>query len=80
MDREIKNAINAAGKEAQYDESAKRLLGHKIMYICHQKAARKQPCTDYSKYRGAKRCSFWISFIKQGNILCMPSCVITKKA
>lgn len=31
MDREIKNAINAAGKEAQYDESAKRLLGHKII-------------------------------------------------
>ena len=31
MDTEIKNAVNATGKEAQYDESAKRLLGQKII-------------------------------------------------
>lgn len=31
MDTEIKNAVNAADKEAQYDERAKRLLGNKII-------------------------------------------------
>ncbi len=31
VDTEIKNAVIAADKEAQYDESAKRLLGQKII-------------------------------------------------
>lgn len=31
MDTEIKNAVNAAGKDAQYDEREKRLLGNKII-------------------------------------------------
>lgn len=31
MDTEIKNAVNAADKDAQYDERAKRLLGNKII-------------------------------------------------
>lgn len=31
MDTEIKNAINAADQDAQYDERAKRLLGNKII-------------------------------------------------
>ena len=31
MDAEIKNAIRVANKEAQYDEKAKRLLGHKYI-------------------------------------------------
>ena len=31
MDTEIKNAVNATDKEAQYDERAKRLLGNKII-------------------------------------------------
>ncbi len=29
MDTEIKNAVNAADKDAQYDEKAKRLPGNK---------------------------------------------------
>jgi len=29
VDTEIKNAVNAADKDAQYDERAKRLLGNK---------------------------------------------------
>ena len=29
MDTEIKNAVNAADKDAQYDDRAKRLLGNK---------------------------------------------------
>lgn len=29
MDTEIKNAVRATGRDAQYDESAKRLLGNK---------------------------------------------------
>jgi len=29
VDTEIKNAINAADKDAQYDDRAKRLLGNK---------------------------------------------------
>jgi hypothetical protein len=35
MDTEIKNAVNASDDEAQYDEKAKRLLGHKdiLAYI-----------------------------------------------
>lgn len=31
MNKEIKNAVEAANKEAQYDEKAKRLLGHKYV-------------------------------------------------
>lgn len=31
MDTEIKNAVNATDKDAQYDEKAKRLLGNKII-------------------------------------------------
>ena len=31
VDTEIKNAVNATDKEAQYDERAKRLLGNKII-------------------------------------------------
>lgn len=31
MDTEIKNAVNASDKEAQYDKRAKRLLGNKII-------------------------------------------------
>ncbi len=31
MNEEVKNAVAAAGKEAQYDERAKRLLGQKII-------------------------------------------------
>ena len=31
MDTEIKNAVNATGTDAQYDEKAKRLLGNKII-------------------------------------------------
>lgn len=31
MDTEIKNAVNASDKDAQYDERAKRLLGNKII-------------------------------------------------
>ena len=31
MDTEIKNAVNAADEDAQYDEKAKRLLGNKII-------------------------------------------------
>ena len=31
MDIEIKNAVIASGSEAQYDGSAKRLLGQKII-------------------------------------------------
>ncbi len=31
MDTEIKSAVNAADKDAQYDEKAKRLLGNKII-------------------------------------------------
>ena len=31
MDTEIKNAIKAADKEAQYDEKAKRILGNKYI-------------------------------------------------
>ena len=31
MGTEIKNAVNAADKDAQYDERAKRLLGNKII-------------------------------------------------
>lgn len=31
MDTEIKNAVRAADKDAQYDEKAKRLLGNKII-------------------------------------------------
>ncbi len=31
MDTEIQNAVNAADKDAQYDEKAKRLLGNKII-------------------------------------------------
>ncbi|MCI9046816.1 MAG: hypothetical protein HFG71_06005 [Hungatella sp.] len=31
MDAEIKNAVSAAGTDAQYDERAKRLLGNKII-------------------------------------------------
>lgn len=31
MDTEIKNAVSAADKDAQYDEKAKRLLGNKII-------------------------------------------------
>lgn len=31
MDTEIKNAASAAGKDAQYDEKAKRLFGNKII-------------------------------------------------
>ena len=31
MDTEIKNAVNATGIDAQYDEKAKRLLGNKII-------------------------------------------------
>ncbi len=31
MDTEIKNAVNATGQDAQYDEKAKRLLGNKII-------------------------------------------------
>lgn len=31
MDAELKNAVNATDKKAQYDESAKRLLGQKII-------------------------------------------------
>ncbi len=31
MNREIRNAVSAADKEAQYDEKAKRLLGNKII-------------------------------------------------
>lgn len=30
-DTEIKNAVNATGTDAQYDEKAKRLLGNKII-------------------------------------------------
>ena len=30
VDTEIKNAVRAADKDAQYDEKAKRLLGNKI--------------------------------------------------
>ncbi|MCM1500594.1 MAG: hypothetical protein NC124_19200 [Clostridium sp.] len=29
MDTEVKNAVRAADRDAQYDESAKRLLGNK---------------------------------------------------
>ena len=31
VDTEIKNAVSAADKDAQYDEKAKRLLGNKII-------------------------------------------------
>ncbi len=31
MDTEIKNAVNAADEDAQYDQKAKRLLGNKII-------------------------------------------------
>ena len=31
MDTEIKNAVNATGTDAQYDEKAKRQLGNKII-------------------------------------------------
>lgn len=31
MDTEIKNAVSATDREAQYDEQAKRLLGNKII-------------------------------------------------
>ena len=31
VDTEIKNAVSAADEDAQYDEKAKRLLGHKII-------------------------------------------------
>ena len=31
MDTEIKNAVNAADQDAQYDEKAKRLLGNKVI-------------------------------------------------
>lgn len=31
MDAEIKNAIRVTDKDAQYDEKAKRLLGHKYI-------------------------------------------------
>ena len=31
VDTEIKNAVNAADEDAQYDEKAKRLLGNKII-------------------------------------------------
>ncbi len=31
METEIKNAVHAAGKEARYDEKAKRLLGNRII-------------------------------------------------
>lgn len=31
MDRDIKNAVSAADRDAQYDERAKRLLGNKII-------------------------------------------------
>jgi len=31
MDTEIKNAVNAADTDAQYDEKAKRLLGNKTI-------------------------------------------------
>jgi hypothetical protein len=31
VDTEIKNAVKAADNEAQYDEKAKRLLGHKYI-------------------------------------------------
>ena len=31
MDMEIKNAVNAANTDAQYDEKAKRLLGNKMI-------------------------------------------------
>ena len=31
MDTEIKNAVNAADQDAQYDAKAKRLLGNKII-------------------------------------------------
>ena len=31
MDAEIKNAIRVTNKDAQYDEKAKRLLGHKYI-------------------------------------------------
>lgn len=31
MDTEIKNAVNVADTEAQYDDRAKRLLGNKVI-------------------------------------------------
>lgn len=31
MDTEIKNMVRASDKDAQYDEKAKRLLGHKYV-------------------------------------------------
>lgn len=31
MNTEIKNAVNAADQDSQYDEKAKRLLGNKII-------------------------------------------------
>lgn len=31
MEIEIKNAVHATGKEARYDEKAKRLLGNRII-------------------------------------------------
>lgn len=32
MDTELKNAVKATDKKAQYDESAKRLLGQKVYW------------------------------------------------
>ena len=32
VDTEIKNAVSAADKDAQYDEKAKRLLGNKTFW------------------------------------------------
>ena len=33
MNRELKNAVNATNSKAQYDASAKRLLGQKIIFL-----------------------------------------------
>ena len=51
MDTEIKNAINAADKEAQYDEKAKRLLSNKSI-LCEAKTA------SHNQIDGAKSAPF----------------------
>lgn len=44
MDTEMKNMVRASDKDAQYDEKAKRLLGHKYILAYIKEGVYTPPC------------------------------------
>ena len=114
MNTEITNAVNAANDRAQYDERAKRLLGHKsilahILVDTVEEFKGMNP-KDVVKYiegepmigvvptepgltntnvdgkrlvgintENTERYANRISYLKQSNFLCVPTCIISKR-